>query len=82
MGVTYIARGRWKRYMSDWSVKAMTIECGLLPNEYRCKKCGSVNVELECYTNGFYVKCEDCGHYVEEDNAKEALKNWSTTNNE
>ena len=36
---------------------------GLLPNAYRCKKCGSVNVELRCDIYGYYVKCEDCGRY-------------------
>lgn len=49
--------------------------CGLLPSGYRCKKCGNVNTELECDSNGYYVKCEDCGHYVGGKNAKEALKN-------
>lgn len=52
------------------------IKRGLLPNGYRCKKCGSVNVELGCDTNGYYVKCEDCGHYVGGKNAEEALNNW------
>jgi len=54
---------------------ANEIKCGLLENATRCKICGSVNVELEWDTN-YYVKCEDCGHYVVGKNAKEALKNW------
>lgn len=51
------------------------VMCGIISG-YRCKKCSSVNVELECDINGYYVKCENCGHYVGGKNAKEALKNW------
>lgn len=51
------------------------VMCGIISG-YRCKKCSSVNVELERDINGYYVKCENCGHYVGGKNAKEALKNW------
>ena len=44
---------------------------------YKCRECGSLNVEINRDDKGYYIKCYDCGHYVNvgtEKDAENALK--------
>lgn len=41
-------------------------------NIHKCRECGSLNVEINRNDKGYYIKCCDCGHYVNVGTAKDA----------